>query len=104
MIRRVLGILVVRTFQLLVRRGLTRDANTNAFVCFSPIEKRDASAASWRNFSSVRDIRRDDVTMSYDFPPGINLLGDASPANSPRSLSSNNYNSDDEWVHIDASS
>ena len=32
------------------------------------------------------------VSMSYDFPPG-NLLSDASPANSPRSLSSNHSNS-----------
>ena len=30
-------------------------------------------AASQRNFSSVRDIRRDDVIMSYEFPTGINL-------------------------------
>ena len=55
-------------------------------------------------FSSVRDIRRDDVTMSYDFPPGIYLLGDASPANSPRSLSSNHSDSGEDWVHIDTSS
>ena len=59
--------------------------------------------ASRRNFSSVRDIRRDDVTMGYDFPPGIDLLGGASPANSPRSLRSNHSDSGDEWVHIDGS-
>ena len=59
--------------------------------------------ASRRNVSRVRDIRRDDVTMGYDFPPGNNLLGDASPANSPTSLSSNHYDSGDEWVHIDGS-
>ena len=65
--------------------------------------KRDASAAAQRNVSSVHDIRRDDVTMSYDFPPG-NLLGDVSPDNSPRSLSSNHSGSGDEWVHIETCS
>ena len=58
-------------------------------------------AASQRNFSRVRDIRRDDVTMGYDFPPGKNILGDASPANSPRYLSSNHSGSGNDWVHID---
>ena len=66
--------------------------------------KRDASAAARRNVFSVRDIRRDDVNMSYEFPPGINLLGDASTANSPRSLSSNHSGSCDDWVQIDTSS
>ena len=65
--------------------------------------KRDASAAARRNFTSVHDVRRDDVIMSYDFPPG-NLLGDASPANSPRSLSSNHSGSSDDWAHIDTCS
>ena len=32
--------------------------------------KRYASTATRRNFTSVHDIRRDDVFMSYDFPPG----------------------------------
>ena len=72
------------------------------FLIFSN-KKRDATAVARRNFSSVHDIRRDDVTMSYDFPPG-NLLGDASPANIPISLSSNHSGSRDDWVHIDTCS
>ena len=59
--------------------------------------------ASRRNFSRVRENLCDDVTMGYDFPPGNNLLGDASPANSPRSLSSNHSDSGDKWVQIDGS-
>ena len=45
------------------------------------------------------------VSTSYDFPPG-NLLGDASPANSPRSMALSSYDSDssDDWVRIDGSS
>ena len=54
--------------------------------------------SSRRNVSRVRDNLRDDVTMGYDFPPGNNLLGDASPDNSPISLSSNHSDSSDEWV------
>ena len=80
--------------------------------------KRDASAAARRKFTRVHDVRCDDVSMSYDFwnmcenthvsmsydfPPG-NLLGDVSPANIPRSLSSNHSNSSDDWVQIDTSS
>ena len=41
--------------------------------------------------------------MGYDFPPGNNLLGDASTDNIPRSFSSNHSDSGDEWVHIDGS-
>ena len=59
---------------------------------------------SWRNLSRVCENLHDDVTMGYDFPPGNNLLVDASPANSPRSLSSNNSDSGDDWVHVDTSS
>ena len=82
--------------------------------------KRDASAAARRNYNRVHDVRCDDVSMaydfwnmcpkthvsmSYDFPPR-NLLGDASPANSPRSitLSFDDSDSIDDWVHIDTSS
>ena len=45
------------------------------------------------------------VSMSYDLPPR-NLLGDASPANSPISitLTSDDSDSSDDWVQIDTSS
>ena len=51
----------------------------------------------------VRQDMRDDIAANYTFPLVNNALGDASPANSPRSPLSNYSDSDDDWVHISGS-
>ena len=51
----------------------------------------------------VRQYMHDEVAVNYTFSPMNNALGDASPANSPRSSLSNDSKSGDDWVHISGS-
>ena len=55
------------------------------------------------HLTRVRQDMLDDVAANYTFPSMNNALGDASPANSPRSYLSNDYDSSDNWVHISGS-
>ena len=55
------------------------------------------------HLARVRKDICDDVAANYDPPPVNNDLGDASPANSPRSPLSNYSNSGDNWVQISGS-
>ena len=53
------------------------------------------------HLARVRQDMCDDVAANYTPPPPLNnALGDASPANSPRSSLSNDSDSGDDWVHI----
>ena len=55
------------------------------------------------HLARVRQDMRDDVAENYTPSLLNNALGDASPANSPRSSLSNDSDSCEDWVHISGS-
>ena len=55
------------------------------------------------HLARVHQDMRDSVAANYTLPPFNNALGDASPANSPRSSLSNDSDSVEDWVHISGS-
>ena len=55
------------------------------------------------HLTRVRQDMRDDFAANYASFPMNHDLGDAPPANIPRSPSSNDSDSGDDWFHISGS-